>query len=192
MGKYMVYNYTPIPLMVNQYFVMPDQFVMVFGEGGFTVQNVRSKECKGVKVAYEEKLEVYYLYCEGYIIDYAGLYYEIDEAKEFSHQFIKNGLKFSIYLLADADDKIKVRIKKHYKSQVNIKCSAFIKPAVGTQLFQLQDPKNSLCDFQTYGYLSNYTGNPYKDFKKIIEVGPRYILSNTTNYKVKICQINSQ
>jgi hypothetical protein len=58
---------------------------MVFGEGGFTVQNVRSKECKGVKVAYEEKLEVYYLYCEGYIIDYAGLYYEIDEAKEFSH-----------------------------------------------------------------------------------------------------------
>jgi hypothetical protein len=39
--------------------------------------------------------------------------------------------------------------------------------------------------------LSTYTGNKYKDFRKVIEVAPRYILSNTTNYIVKVCQIES-
>jgi hypothetical protein len=48
-----------------------------------------------------------------------------------------------------------------------------------------------LCEYQSYGYLSSYTGNQYKDFKKIIEVSPRYILSNTTNYIIKVCQLES-
>jgi hypothetical protein len=29
MGKAMVYNYTPIPLMVNGFYLLPDQFVTI-------------------------------------------------------------------------------------------------------------------------------------------------------------------
>ena len=76
MGRAMVYNYTPIPLQVNGLFLMPDEFVTI--SSSLTIQNQRYKDCKGVRVHFDEKNEIYYIYCEGYIIDYAGLYYEID------------------------------------------------------------------------------------------------------------------
>ena len=40
-----------------------------------TIQNIKYRDCKGVKVDYSEKLKEYYIHCEGYVIDYAGLYY---------------------------------------------------------------------------------------------------------------------
>lgn len=73
MGRAMIYNYTPIPLLVNTFFVLPDQFVTIYTEP--TIQNIKYQNCKGVKVDYDEKNQIYYIYCEGYIIDYAGLYY---------------------------------------------------------------------------------------------------------------------
>lgn len=75
----MVYNYTPIPLMVNNFFLLPDEFVTINSEP--TIQNMRYKDCNSVKVHLDEKKQIYYIYCEGYIIDYAGLHYELDEAK---------------------------------------------------------------------------------------------------------------
>ena len=59
--------------MVNEFFLLPDQFVTIQSEP--TIQNMRYKDCKGVKVRHDEKTSTYYIYCEGYIIDYAGLYY---------------------------------------------------------------------------------------------------------------------
>lgn len=50
----------------------------------------------------------------------------------------------------------------------NMKCSAIIKTAVGNQIFELQNHSNSLYEYQTYGYLSGFSGNEYKDFKKVI------------------------
>lgn len=73
MGRAMVYNYTPIPLLVNGFYLLPDQFVTIQTEP--TVQSMRFKDCKGVKIHYDTKNEIYYIYCDGYIIDYAGLYY---------------------------------------------------------------------------------------------------------------------
>jgi len=58
---------------------------------------------------------------------------------------MNQGLKFQVYLLSDASEKIKVRLEKKMKSVGNIKCSAFIKPAVGNQIFELQNQNNSLC-----------------------------------------------
>jgi hypothetical protein len=104
---------------------------------------------------------------------------------------MKDKHKFTVYLLSDTENKIKVKLEKKFKSSGDLKCSALIKPAVGNQVFELQNYHNSLCQYQTYGYLSSYTGNEYKDFKKVIEVSPRYILSNTTNYIIKVCQISS-
>lgn len=83
MGKALVYNYTPIPLHVCGFFLLPDQFVTIFNS--LTIQNLHYKDCKGIKVDYDEKQKIYYIYCEGYIIDYSNLYYELDETKGFSH-----------------------------------------------------------------------------------------------------------
>lgn len=73
MGKALVYNYTPIPLNVNGYLLLPDQFITI--SSNFSIHNMHYKDCKGVKVDYNEKTKIYSIYCEGYIIDYAGLYY---------------------------------------------------------------------------------------------------------------------
>ena len=53
MGRAMVYNYTPIPLMVNNFYLLPDQFVTIQSEP--TIQGMRFKDCKGVKIRYDEK-----------------------------------------------------------------------------------------------------------------------------------------
>lgn len=53
MGQAMVYNYTPIPLQVNGLYLMPDQFVTI--SSALTIQNVKYKDCKGVKVHYDSK-----------------------------------------------------------------------------------------------------------------------------------------
>lgn len=46
-----------------------------------------------------------------------------------------NGIKYTIYLLQNIDNKFKVRLEKKLKSIGNLKCSALIKPAVGNQIF---------------------------------------------------------
>ena len=73
MGKALVYNYTPIPLSVNGYLLLPDQFLAI--SSNLTIHNMHYKDCKGVKVDYNEKAKIYSIYCEGYIIDYSNLYY---------------------------------------------------------------------------------------------------------------------
>lgn len=83
MGRALVYNYTPIPLQVCGFYLLPDQFVTIYSS--LMIQGVSYKDCKGVRTDHDEKNKIYYIYCEGYIIDYAGLYYELDEAKAFSH-----------------------------------------------------------------------------------------------------------
>lgn len=72
-----------------------------------------------------------------------------------------------------------------------MKCSATIKCAVGNEPFYLESPSGAFCEYQSYGYLSNFTGNQYTDFKKIIEVTPYYVLQNSTNMKIKVCQAQS-
>lgn len=71
-------------------------------------------------------------------------------------------------LLSNSESKIKVRLEKKMRSIGNMKCSAIIKTAVGNQIFELQNHSNSLYEYQTYGYLSGFSGNEYKDFKKVI------------------------
>lgn len=73
MGKALVYNHTPIPLQVSGFFVMPDQFVTIYNS--LTVQNLHYKDCKGIKVDYDEKKKIYYIYCDGYIVDYSNLFF---------------------------------------------------------------------------------------------------------------------
>jgi hypothetical protein len=73
MGRALVYNYTPIPLLVCESTLMPDQFVTIYSR--LTIQNIDYKDCKGVKTKHDERSNIYYLYCEGWIIDYANLYY---------------------------------------------------------------------------------------------------------------------
>lgn len=193
--KNLVYNFTPIPLNVCSLMLMPGEFVGI--AQSLTIQNIKWRDCKGVKVEYNEKAKEYYIYCEGYVIDYAGLYFEFNsgyDAKAFSHEFIEKGYRYNIYLLADGDSKFKVRIKKNYKSNGSMKCSETIKPAVGNQVFHLHNPQGALCEYQTYGYLSSFSGkehSQYRNFKKVVEIAPLHILSNTTNYKVKVCQIES-
>lgn len=58
---------------------------------------------------------------------------------------MNHGFKFTVYLISDAEAKFKVRLKKNYKSTNTMQASATIKPAVGNQIFKLEDPSNSLC-----------------------------------------------
>ena len=74
------------------------------------------------------------------------------------------------------------------KSKDNFQCSATLKTAVGNQPFFLENYSGALCEYQTYGYLSQFTGNQYTDFKKIIEVTPQYVLCNATSMQIKVCQ----
>ena len=67
------------------------------------------------------------------------------DAKTFSHDFMHNGYKFTIYLLPESDSKFKVRLNKKFKSNNSLQCSAVIKPAVGKQLFKLDNPSGALC-----------------------------------------------
>ena len=71
--KSLVYNFTPIPLKICSFYLMPGEFVGI--SEYLTIQNIKWRDCKGVKVDFNEKLKEYYLYCEGYVIDYAGLYF---------------------------------------------------------------------------------------------------------------------
>lgn len=101
-----------------------------------------------IKIDKKENSREYIVYCEGYIIDYAGLYYEFGSSydyKTFSHDFIHNAYKFRIYLLPSSENKIKLRLNKKFKSTDTMKCSATIKCAVGNEPFYLESPLGAFC-----------------------------------------------
>ena len=87
--------------------------------------------------------------------------------------------------------KFKVRLNRKYKSTEHIKCSAVLKSAVGNELFFLESPQGAFCEYQSYGYLSQFQGNQYTDFKNILEITPQYVLANSTDMQIKVCQNQS-
>ena len=51
--KYLVYNYTPIPLQICQFIVFPGGFASISED--LTIQNVKYRDCEIIKVDYDEK-----------------------------------------------------------------------------------------------------------------------------------------
>ena len=68
--KYLVYNYTMIPLKICDYMVVPGTFIGINRD--LTIQGQHYKDTP-LKVVFNESKMEYYIYSISYIIDYVGL-----------------------------------------------------------------------------------------------------------------------
>lgn len=71
----MVYNYTVIPLNVNENIVVPGEFVGI--NGPLTIQGKPYKQ-SFLKVSFNEFKQEYYIYSISYIINYTALTFLFD------------------------------------------------------------------------------------------------------------------
>jgi hypothetical protein len=187
MKKYLVYNYSPIPLQICGKIVKPNDYMGISEK--LRIQDADYKDCL-LKVIKNDKQKEYYIFSECYIVDYYGLTFEFEKSskdilKMYSYKFQKNEFTYNIYLLPETEFKFKVRL-----SEGGLQSSASLKTTIGRTNFTLET-KKSLCMFAINSYLHPLENSHINEFTRIVEITPQYMLSNATKLLIKICQAES-
>lgn len=86
--------------------------------------------------------------------------------------------------MPEAEFKFKVKISEKSKDHQTLKS------AIGRLDFSLRKG-NAQCDFSAFCYFNTYKNEHLKEFNRVIEITPTYVLSNTTKDVLKICQKDS-
>jgi hypothetical protein len=107
--KYLVYNYTMIPLNISDCVAIPGNFVGI--NGTLMIEGVPYQESP-LKVVFDEPRQAYYIYSICYLVDYVGLSFtfEGDRRKVYSHSFHESKRSCCIYLLPSIDAPFQVQL----------------------------------------------------------------------------------